>query len=484
MAGLPPGWEWDYDGTRWFYKYKPNGHVQYHFPTEGDEFPDFVVDGAPDPGLAPEERLESQQQVRRQTSTSEGTRSTARNSASGRNKTQMTAVARPVSSMWEDDVDVQDDGVFQPENFMYLGPGTYTDVSPLADEEEEAARRIVAGSGGIGARIEGSAGKGVSPLASAGTTPQIHTSELDASTKPSGLDSTQEEMQQPEIHMLDSREMPHELPVEEPRRFNPVGVVAEMATEHTAPARAETHPDPVEMADNMVLAPIETAVPPGFAELPERSSPVEKRSDDKRKEKEKMEVKVAQNEAAAVYQAYKPADATIHASQSAVQDGKQRQKRTSIQREASLMMGPKPRSPPKLDHPPILSLPTKPPEDSQPPPKTGGFVIDSQPLPQEPQNRASSSSGQGRAAGDLSHIPSVLKPARNTSSTMPLAGTGNPGPSRSDAIEGTEQKQGISGLGKFPSVLKPARGRAPSQPGEQPQLQQQQPSQVGTFAPP
>ena len=65
MAGLPPGWEWDYDGQRWFYTYKPTGHVQYHFPTEGDEFPSFVDEGSPVPKLAPEERLESQQQLKR-----------------------------------------------------------------------------------------------------------------------------------------------------------------------------------------------------------------------------------------------------------------------------------------------------------------------------------------------------------------------------------------------------------------------------------
>ncbi|KAK1712199.1 uncharacterized protein BDZ83DRAFT_638881 [Colletotrichum acutatum] len=52
--------------------------------------------------------------------------------------------------------------------------------------------------------------------------------------------------------------------------------MAEMATEHTAPAHIETHPDPVEMADTAVLAPIETNFADlGIAELPERTSPSE-----------------------------------------------------------------------------------------------------------------------------------------------------------------------------------------------------------------
>ncbi|CAK7268777.1 hypothetical protein SEPCBS57363_003264 [Sporothrix epigloea] len=38
MASLPQGWESDYDGNRWFFRYKPTGAVQYMFPKEGDEF--------------------------------------------------------------------------------------------------------------------------------------------------------------------------------------------------------------------------------------------------------------------------------------------------------------------------------------------------------------------------------------------------------------------------------------------------------------
>lgn len=73
MASLPPGWEADYDGRRWFYTYGPTGQSQFHFPRPGDEFPDVLcAAGAgaeaflpPAAELTPEERLESGRQVRR-----------------------------------------------------------------------------------------------------------------------------------------------------------------------------------------------------------------------------------------------------------------------------------------------------------------------------------------------------------------------------------------------------------------------------------
>lgn len=74
MASLPPGWEADYDGQRWFFTYGPTGQSQFQFPRPGDEFPDFSCcaggGGAaasilPAIELLPEERLESERQVRR-----------------------------------------------------------------------------------------------------------------------------------------------------------------------------------------------------------------------------------------------------------------------------------------------------------------------------------------------------------------------------------------------------------------------------------
>ncbi|KAI1768068.1 hypothetical protein GGR53DRAFT_34381 [Hypoxylon sp. FL1150] len=42
MAHLPEGWEADYDGTRWFYRFATTGLTQYHFPRPGDEYPELV----------------------------------------------------------------------------------------------------------------------------------------------------------------------------------------------------------------------------------------------------------------------------------------------------------------------------------------------------------------------------------------------------------------------------------------------------------
>lgn len=70
MASLPSGWKADYDGKRWFFTYGPTGQSQFQFPRPGDEFPDlFCCAGAaaalPAVELMPEERLESERQVRR-----------------------------------------------------------------------------------------------------------------------------------------------------------------------------------------------------------------------------------------------------------------------------------------------------------------------------------------------------------------------------------------------------------------------------------
>ncbi|ETS77235.1 hypothetical protein PFICI_11109 [Pestalotiopsis fici W106-1] len=65
MTSLAPGWEADYDGSRWFYRYKSTGLTQYTFPKAGDEFPEHIGAGSESFGLAPEERLASDRQVKK-----------------------------------------------------------------------------------------------------------------------------------------------------------------------------------------------------------------------------------------------------------------------------------------------------------------------------------------------------------------------------------------------------------------------------------
>lgn len=298
MSNLPPGWDLDYDGSRWFYKYRSTGLVQYTFPQEGDEFPDFIDASAPAPALAPEERLESQQQVRRRGDTGGG--------YGRRGKAPvMSATGGPVSTTWDDDDG--EDGYFQPESFMFLGPGAYNDVSPMVDDDAQS----------VASR---SKGKDVSPAASkvspdaasdrvalppvssistpqlsiatpvdtprlAQSRPVVSHAVLAVDTTPPSIvapvDAQADPIPSSEAAMLDSREHPHELPAAP--RFDPVGVVAEMPTESTATAHIELHPEPVEMGDNTVLAPIETfylnsgTANSGIAELPTHNSPVERR---------------------------------------------------------------------------------------------------------------------------------------------------------------------------------------------------------------
>ncbi|KAI1462387.1 hypothetical protein F4805DRAFT_452923 [Annulohypoxylon moriforme] len=103
MALLPEGWEADYDGTRWFYRYKATGLTQYHFPRSGDEFPELVglgfgaLDGPNHGDVA--------------TKPSENGTVKA---ASKDEKDLMSAT-----------------GYFDPDQFMYFG---LNDVSPVGDE--------------------------------------------------------------------------------------------------------------------------------------------------------------------------------------------------------------------------------------------------------------------------------------------------------------------------------------------------------------
>ncbi|KAF4965134.1 hypothetical protein FZEAL_10798, partial [Fusarium zealandicum] len=409
-------------------------HIQYHFPKEGDEFPDFVDVSTPVPALAPEERLESQQQVRRHTSTT-GIPVRANKAEAGW-QSQMSATAMPVSAVWEPESEAQE-AVFQPENFMYLGPGTYTDVSPLADEEEEAARRVLAG--GIEDRVEKSPGKGVSPLASERTTP----SRGQAQTEPVSGESvmvppTVQEERHDAVSMIDSREIPATPP-------DPVGIIAEMPTHDTAPANIEMHPAPIEMADNMVLAPIETALPP-MAELPERSSPVEKKWEEPQLApgslrnyggQSQPQPRRSTEEATGEFQTY----TAVRAPQVPPKSREERQ--MTLPRRETHMTNTQPVQPHNIrqSHSPSSPLPPRVP-------------------PKHPLDQAAAINAglvdqlQNRPQGNLTHLPSALAPGRNGSrvDSFPIGGPkqASLAPVQAD-------------LSHMPSVLKPARGRDPTQ---------------------
>ncbi|RSL50735.1 hypothetical protein CEP54_011767 [Fusarium duplospermum] len=485
MAGLPEGWDMDYDGQRWFYKYKPTGHIQYHFPKEGDEFPDFVDAATPAPDLAPEERLESQQQVRRHASTTTASaHAKARREENGW-ETRMSATARPVSAVWDGGGGDDDNAVFQPENFMYLGPGAYNDVSPLAEEEEEAARRVVAG--GIEDKIEKPLGKGVSPIASERTTPAHGAAHAEpVMGEPVAVPPTVPEETHEFVPMIDSREVPMAPP-------DPVGVIAEMPTEDTGPARVETNPPPVEMADNMVLAPIETAPPTMLAELPEQSSPVEKKREEPqlapgslRNYGGQMQPLRAQKkpsppveEVAGGFQAYKPKSAgntpDISRGSTPMREEPVLERRRTFQPEDPVMMNVKPAQPPYREAtstPAVLAPPQVPPKHPIDDPS-----IRNAPTPPIMGTNSGSVGSQGpQPPGNLSYMPSVLKAGRSGSRQDSFSA----GPSTLASLDDDKRASLAPGqqgdLAHMPSVLKPARGRAPSQPGQQPQFPPQNPN--------
>ncbi|KAI8960139.1 hypothetical protein F5Y11DRAFT_330912 [Daldinia sp. FL1419] len=112
MAHLPEGWESDYDGSRWFYRYKTTGLTQYHFPRPGDEFPELVGVGFGPLELGPESKLVNEYGVARK---------------GVPNGTSNNGVTTPTDR--NDDMSAT--GYFDPDNFMYFG---LNDASPVGNE--------------------------------------------------------------------------------------------------------------------------------------------------------------------------------------------------------------------------------------------------------------------------------------------------------------------------------------------------------------
>ncbi|KAK7959151.1 uncharacterized protein PG986_004005 [Apiospora aurea] len=156
MSALPEGWEWDYDGTRWLYRYKATGLVQYHFPKPGDEFPEYVGLGFGSFDMEPEERLASEMQTKRR-DTQNGTPSGAVSNSSQRKK-------KPPAEIDE----IGATGYFDPEGFMYLGPGGYADTLTSSEEEHANTPTVMenTSAGNHGSSNTTQAGHDPLPLAS------------------------------------------------------------------------------------------------------------------------------------------------------------------------------------------------------------------------------------------------------------------------------------------------------------------------------
>ncbi|ROW01842.1 hypothetical protein VMCG_05644 [Cytospora schulzeri] len=309
MASLPPGWAADYDGSRWFFLYKPTGHFQYQFPKPGDEFPDFGGGLALDLGLSlglgldggelsPEERLESERQVRRQT-----TVPVARKEGGMDGESQQEGVDAGIGSTGRgSDVKVNEEGdeggdVFCFESFGYFGPADSGHVSlkyrkeDMERDKERGAHRRRAASGGIDPQH-------ISPPTSvSNTTPRASISEPSAIDSFSVTEETttaeakhadsfptsepnktqQATVTQPEAKASETtgRRPPaqpdgrrwegqhqiaaHEPPmldgraidsVPRPLTFSPSRFMPELYSELTPPCAEEVNPPPVELPDN------------------------------------------------------------------------------------------------------------------------------------------------------------------------------------------------------------------------------------------
>ncbi|KAB5575947.1 hypothetical protein GE09DRAFT_1215681 [Coniochaeta sp. 2T2.1] len=259
MASLPEGWEFDYDGHRWFYRYKPSGVVQYQFPKPGDEFPEFIDAFSPPPTLAPEEKLESQHQVKRRSTAGEigsKTNGQRRNAGSG-------------GTLFESDEAGAGGSWFQPDSFMYLGPGTYNDVSPEQDEEygpgdTPGSRPAVSPP----VTVTHAERLNISPMASSQGTPQVANSQpITLANTPvmvnqsMSLSGVLEAQVSPPISELDvdplTAQQHGRHPAVYPPTVSPVGHMAELYSDLAVQCREESHPPPVELpSGNMMGGPM------------------------------------------------------------------------------------------------------------------------------------------------------------------------------------------------------------------------------------
>lgn len=280
MASLPPGWAADYDGARWFFRYAATDHTQYHFPTPGDEFPDFYSSLLAPPGgdggggesllsggsggeqmvLLPEERLESERQVRKRAA-GDGGGGRRHRGEQGHKKEEE-----------EEDGD-EGGGEMCFDAFGYLGPGGYDDVKGSPENNEDGAA-----AGGVAHELANKSKRrpsvdAVSSLASTGTgdvaapvsepldhrvftiisdehqqqpqaQPQPPAVEVSSSSAASAATLTASGPQaqrhrSDDLPMLDSREI---VP-------SPVGYIAELVSESTARCEEEINPPPVELPD-------------------------------------------------------------------------------------------------------------------------------------------------------------------------------------------------------------------------------------------
>ncbi|KAI0865225.1 hypothetical protein F4860DRAFT_349645 [Xylaria cubensis] len=128
MAKLPDNWVSGYDGQRWYFQYEPTGMVQYHFPQEGDEYAEFLLDVGTGPiKLTPEDSLAIEQESKRRSIPSfndDNTKSGPKTSGSKREK----------ENAGEEGYGMSAAGYFDSSAYF---PDAHNTVSPLVDDDPE-----------------------------------------------------------------------------------------------------------------------------------------------------------------------------------------------------------------------------------------------------------------------------------------------------------------------------------------------------------
>ncbi|OTA98421.1 hypothetical protein M426DRAFT_113017 [Hypoxylon sp. CI-4A] len=122
MTGLPEGWESDYDGTRWLYRYKATGLTQFHFPRLGDEFPELVGLGFGPLDLTPENKFGGQQSP-----LGELKQNQIAGRPNGNGETKMVPASKKNS--------MSATGYFDPDQFIYFGLND-------SDDEDDTAVHV------------------------------------------------------------------------------------------------------------------------------------------------------------------------------------------------------------------------------------------------------------------------------------------------------------------------------------------------------
>ncbi|KAI0143751.1 hypothetical protein GGR57DRAFT_342909 [Xylariaceae sp. FL1272] len=216
MARLPDGWESDYDGTRWFYRYKATGTVQYHFPQPGDEYAEFFLDDGSGPlELTPEESLAIERQAKRRSGMGGETETTSdtTRSESKRDNKKIEAIGE------KDSNGMSATGYFDPSSFMFSGG--YSDISPMDNDS-----------------------------------PRLDSVLTTTNTHPTAA----------------------ELPEGDRQMWSPVGFVAELATQDTIKCAEELAPVELDAA-SFAPASIQTNITQNApTELPTHRSPVEEKA--------------------------------------------------------------------------------------------------------------------------------------------------------------------------------------------------------------